>query len=253
MNSDSSGILFEMNDYFSCQISEWDSKYFGVACARVELYRDLEQNIQNQLLKWIKPFGFVTLLNGKGNVCNTHWLHTQTTAVLTDVRVQLHLDLAKQICPAGSEIYNVCNNVEHNHDVVNIASNAFIYSRFINDKNITTTQAKGVYTNWVENAFNKRDKFFCIAYNEGIAAGFILFSIKNQHELIIELVGLDTTMQGMGVGSKLMHSVLHYAKVHHIDSVQVATQVENVSAINYYMKNGFKGTDIKYIYHFWNK
>ena len=50
-----------------------------------------------------------------------------------------------------------------------------------------------------------------------------------------------------------MRELDSYALKNNFKIINVGTQIENINALNFYIKFGYKIKDIRYIYHFWNK
>lgn len=104
----------------------------------------------------------------------------------------------------------------------------------------------------MENSFNKNDKYFLRYQIHGKTYGFILFSI-NQIFVTIELIAIDRGYQKIGIGEILLNSLEDYSRKISKKVIKVGTQIENLSAINFYIKNNYKLMSCNSIYHYWNK
>ena len=69
----------------------------------------------------------------------------------------------------------ITNYCKYDQDMVNIATTAFSYSRFINDPNINNVEAHQLYAKWVINAFEKENKYFIMSYYTGKCVAFFTF------------------------------------------------------------------------------
>ena len=126
--------------------------------------------------------------------------------------------------------------------VVEIARNSFVNSRFHKDPNISLETASKIKTDWVKNYFNgKRGNRMFIAENHGKVIGFLQL-VNN----IIDLIAVDSNFQGKGVGSSMISKATD-----EIGTLQVGTQSTNVSATKMYQNNGFQLSSTQLVMHKW--
>ena len=86
--------------------------------------------------------------------------------------------------------------------------------------------------------------FYKKEYN-GKLTGFIsckynISNLNENKEGIISLVGIDKSYQGLGIGKKLMNYVLTHFYKKGVTIVNVGTQIDNISALNFYIASGFR-------------
>lgn len=229
---------------------EWDTEYFGVSSARVNLSGIVEDGEQKEIIDFCKNYDFVTISNQNNIKENNYWIGNRTNAFLVDINIQFLKDIT------GKKIYDektyVANNLSRNEQIINIANKSFKYSRFFNDQNLPTKQANNIYTYWTECAFNQEDKYFVISEIEGNIAGYILFSF-NEDISVIELIAVDERYQGQRVGKTMINTLESYVIDKGNNKIKVGTQVDNIAAVQFYSAMGFMYVSCGSIYHLWRR
>ena len=125
-------------------------------------------------------------------------------------------------------------------------------SRFKIDRNLANGDFERLYRLWVDNSINKSFADYIkvyIADNKPI--GFITAK-RHSDKISIGLIAVDYNSRGLGIGKKLMISIMNIAAQEHIP-VEVATQADNVGACRFYESLGFTIQDTSYVYHFWTE
>ena len=236
---------------FEIKSLEWDTDFFGVNSAALYIYSDLSDEDRAFILKEIEKFEFVTIKDEMYLESNGHWITGELHAKLVDVNMQFERGL-KEMQPYKEEQKKVMieDCMEINEQMIKIAEDSFIYSRFYNDAHIGKEKGKKVYGNWVRNAFNVQGKVFAFIKAGEEVQGFVLFSICNKI-LTIELICVDKRARRRHSGTALINEVIKYAEFHQVSFVQVGTQIQNIQAINFYFKNGFKLKKTIATYHLW--
>lgn len=229
---------------------DWDSEYFGVRCGRIDLKENITVNEQHLINQFIKDYDFITITNSKNCNLNNEYIGKELKAFLTDVNVQFEKEITGRL-----EIDNrikIYNCYPQNESLVAMVATAYRNSRFLNDSQISHMKASGIYQNWVKNSFDKENKYF-ITYEEGeCIKGFLICSISDKRNLIIELICVSETYKGNGIGKLLMRSSEKLAGDNNLLKIKVGTQIENISALNFYKSCGFRLVDVSYIYHLWH-
>jgi ribosomal protein S18 acetylase RimI-like enzyme len=80
--------------------------------------------------------------------------------------------------------------------------------------------------------------------------GYILFKVTN-NICTIELIAVKSEYQNMKLGTKLLSFLNTHAIKNKISKIVVGTQISNLKAINFYIKNGFYVSETTDIYHWW--
>lgn len=240
-----------INNY-ECISLKWDTDYFGVDSARVNLGGIVDEKGQEDIIEFSRNYGFVTICNN-GNINeNNYWIGNRTNAFLTDINIQFIKNLAdKPNCKnEKNEKAYVANCLHGSKQILNIARKSFNCSRFFNDFKLPEKEAKNIYVHWTECAFEQEDKFFVISEREGNIAGYILFSFVGDGS-VIELIAVDDRYQGQKVGTSLIHKMEEFVMDRGIKNVKVGTQMNNIPAVLFYTKMGFRYVSLKSVYHLW--
>lgn len=123
-------------------------------------------------------------------------------------------------------------------------------SRFLKDKNFGENAGKSMYDVWIQNSLNKEIADEVFIYQTENIAGFVSVKINNDIASI-GLLSVEEKSRGQNIGAKLLQAANFYAIQKKCKSIEVSTQIENISACNFYEKNGFKPINKTEIYHFW--
>lgn len=248
------------NDRFSLGFLEWDTEFFGVNSAKLVLKNEILnkdiENIENQIS--LNGYEFVTVVNVNNNAHNNKLIYRLGDVFLADVNVQFEkcINVMELECDENLGVNEdegkvvVSNNVSFNEDMLDISQSEFRYSRFLVDKNLINSD--DVYLEWTRNSFGREDKFFACYEKENRVDGFVIFSFGDKvSTLRIELIAVRSEVQGNGIGSVLLRSIEEYASRNLVHSIRVGTQLDNIRAQNFYIKNGFKHIYNNSIYHLW--
>lgn len=240
-----------VNKNFECKPLQWDTDYFGVSSARVNLSGIIYENGQEEIIEFCKNYDFVTISNLDNIKENNHWIGNKTNAFLVDMNIQFLKVLADKTDNQGENTY-VVNNLSRNEQILDIAKKSFNYSRFFNDPKLPKEQAKNIYLHWTECSFEQENKYFVVSEREGNVAGYILYFF-NGDSSVIELIAVDEKYQGQGVGKSLIHTMQSSVIDQGIKKIKVGTQVNNISAAQFYNAMGFKYVSCGSLYHLWRR
>lgn len=234
---------------YECKFLDWDTDYFGISSARVNLRGIVDERDQEEIIEFCKYYDFVTISNLDNIKENNYWIGNKTNAFLTDINVQFEKALTDKPDYQNKKNY-VLNNLSRNNQIVNIAKKSFNYSRFFNDPNLPQKLSKNIYLHWTECAFNQKNKYFVLSEREGNVAGYILFSFNNDGS-VIELIAVDEKYQGEGVGKSLIYTMESFVIDRGVKKIKVGTQINNILAAQFYNAMGFKYVSCESIYHLW--
>ncbi|OGV50884.1 MAG: hypothetical protein A2X49_05570 [Lentisphaerae bacterium GWF2_52_8] len=140
---------------------------------------------------------------------------------------------------------------EDREEVMRIARENFIFSRFHLDPMIPRDTANEIKAQWAGNFFNgKRGDAMLIAENEGELAGFCQMLFKDGLATI-DLIAVEKKHRRLGLSAALVAAAeSHYTKK--ATRMLVGTQVANIPSMRSYEKAGFRIRDSKYIFHYHN-
>ena len=77
---------------------------------------------------------------------------------------------------------------------------------------------------------------FIYEENEQII-GLVTYVMKNEE---IEIISLDSVQEGKGIGTALIDKVEHVAKQKQLKSVSLITTNDNLNALKFYQKRGYR-------------
>lgn len=237
------------NINYECKFLEWDTDYFGVSSARVNLNGIIEEKSQEDIIAFCKAYDFVTISNIDNIKENNRWIGNRTNAFLADMNIQFLKVLTDKPDYQCEKNY-VAESLSRNVQIIDIAKKSFNYSRFFNDPKLPQDQANKIYLHWTDCAFGQDNKYFVLSEREGNVAGYILFSF-NGDSSVIELIAVDEKYQGQRVGKSLVHTMESFVIDRGIKKIKVGTQVNNVSAVQFYSAMEFKYVSCGSMYHLW--
>ncbi len=185
------------------------------------------------------------------------------------------IDILRELCLLGLYVVdvNLIFNMETYHDlhfpkfrkisihkvspqqhqeVLSIAATCFKYSRFHLDPLITGKIANKIKHDWILSYIrNERGDRLFVAFIDDVPVGFLaalISEISGKRVGIIDLIGVDQTMQHQGIGQTLIaHFMAEYRNK--CDYFQVGTQMVNLPSIQLYQKVGFRIVKSMYVMH----
>lgn len=240
----------QSNNYMFRKL-DWDTAFFGIECARVDFYSEINKAEYSTLLNQAKPFDFISI-NNHGNIpAINRWVGRHTKAQLVDINVQLEKKISNNRIEDNTAI-RIQNNLPYNKEIVQIAGKAYTISKFITDTELKKRNGNQVYLQWVINSFNQVDKFFLTYQLDNHIVGYILYTIES-NTAIIELIAVSKDAQKKQVGSKMIRQLEKELFQKKIEILRVGTQLDNVNALSFYHHNGFDVKENAVTYHWWRK
>lgn len=228
---------------------EWDTAFFGVTSAKVILHSPLTEKEWSQILKKIEEFQYVSIVNENSSTANAKLISKYTNSFLIDTNIQFIKKIEGE--PALPSNITLHQALGKNEQILKLAN--FNFSKFIEDTELAKRRGNEVYYHWINNSFNKKDKFFAISKSEDSEDinGFALYSFTEK-ACMIELIAVSPNIIGSGVGSKLFKAIEYATFKNHMNKIKVGTQILNLNAINFYHRVGCKQVACHQIYHLWN-
>jgi ribosomal protein S18 acetylase RimI-like enzyme len=129
-------------------------------------------------------------------------------------------------------------------------------------------QVHDLHVNWRPDLFKPSDtpilkdefaelvnnKSIYVAQDEDKIIGYVIFNIKEQQKegypyrkvLHLDVVGVDESCRGKGVGQKLIKFLLEVCKDNDFTDFELTVSPENEKAIKFYEELGMKVKNIKY-------
>lgn len=226
---------------------EWDTAYFGLACARIDLLDTVTEDALCIAFDQLRTASLVYITNLAENIENSALIAKHTDAFLVDTNIQFEKAITNVL---PKKLIEAASGYPGSQDILSIANRVYTKSRFISDKRLLSRRGQYMYGCWAENAFGRDDKFFLADLEGAQTRGFILFS-QNEDAIVLELIGIDERFQGQGVGTNLWHCLEQEAARRKRGQIRVGTQLANTQAINFYHRMGCKITKCTHIYHWW--
>ncbi len=190
---------------------------------------------------------------GTEKIALVRWLADHKFYVV-DVNVTLEIDQPTTARKQKINAEIVISEIQkEQHDrVLQIAANCFRYSRFHLDPNISNAIANRIKHNWVLSTLQgqRGDKLF-VALIKGQPVGFLaaLASSQNGKNIrSIDLIGVDESFQGRGVGKALVNYFIHHYQSQ-CDFLRVGTQIANIPSVRFYQSLGFSMVATDYVLH----
>ena len=132
---------------------------------------------------------------------------------------------------------------------VALAARAFKFSRFHQDPAIGNDTANRIKSEWGANFFRGvRGEHMVVARNGGKVSGFLQLLVSGDGVLTIDLIGVDASARGRGVGAAM--SAFAEREIPGVKTIRVGTQVANVPSIRLYERLGFRLVSAQYVLHY---
>ncbi len=233
---------------------QWDSEFFGFKIASCHITNPLEVS---KTINFLKSLG-VKLIYLNSKTMLPEALIKDYNAILIDEKTTYVLNLIKSNKPITPQIklntkavirpYHPDMNIEQ---LINLAIQSGLYSRFAIDKKISHSKFVELYTLWIKNSLNKKiaEEVLVLQTNERIN-GIITLGVKESYG-DIGLVAVDKSCRGKGFGLKLLEAATCWFIQNQFTMCQVITQGKNIAACKLYEKYGFQKTKVDYLYHVW--
>lgn len=244
-------INLVINKNYELKRLSWDTNYFNIESARVNLKGIIDEKSQKHIIDFCKNYKFITISNIDNIKENNEWIGIKTNAFLADLNIQFEKDLIEKDKVEYNKNIHIRNNLSENKDILKIARESFNYSRFFNDSKLPNQKAKEIYLNWTKSSFNKKSKYFAIYEIDNCVAGYILFSIYKDFA-VIELIAVSDKYQGLSIGKKLILEMELFNIKQKVKKIKVGTQVTNIRAAQFYNSMGFKYVSCSSVYHLWS-
>lgn len=172
---------------------------------------------------------------------------------VVDVNISLEREPARlsETLPDNTVILPEPEPAQH-EAVLEIAENAFAYSRFHLDPHIPRKTADGIKRVWIENYIRKvRGDQLLVAVTGGKPSGFLAIlgtEVRGRATRVHDLLGVDKRMRGRGIGRSLINFSVHH-DVDRCALLRMGTQVANRGSVRLYESCGFRYTGAAYVLH----
>ncbi|MDD3106280.1 MAG: GNAT family N-acetyltransferase [Bacilli bacterium] len=238
------------SDNFIFKKLNWESNKLNLEAYELIMCKEIDGAGINDFQQLVGLADLVVFKNPTSMRVNSKFISDYTKAILYDTNVSFRLDLKniEEISLSDNQDFRFEILKKLDFDYEHLLE--FNNSRFVRDTKLQVELGCNIYKDWIVNSFNLINKgFFTIKYKNK-QSGFILFKEESDN-IIIELISIDSKLQKNGIGSILMKEFINLSLKKNINFIIVGTQISNIPAINFYIKNGFRVTDTIDIYHWW--
>lgn len=211
---------------------EWLSNYFDGGAYAYQPIKNSEKSpkIKKGFLYAKIPSENLALCNQligeQYNLVDISLLFEQKTPVNFDAKKNLAVDFVKKI---------------EEKEIIDIAYQSFIFSRFHQDTRIPKNVADQIKADWVKNYFlGLRGDNMIAAHVDGKVVGFLLLIHQNTIDLIAVLSGF----QKQGIATALMGFANQK-----VGLLKAGTQLNNHGSMIMYQRSGFFLTQAHYVLH----
>ena len=221
---------------------KWDSSFFNKRIGLLVLdsdYQDIGVGFGYDLI-YVK-----SELNSVITINDFEVSFSETKVVFVKKPIQKSIIFDENI----SEVTDVFNKKQ----VYDLAFESGKWSRFKLDKKFNKDEFYSLYKTWVDNSFNKEIADAILVYKlQNDIVGFVTYKVFGEYAAI-GLIAVSPDFQGKGIGRKLIKAVESELFKIQIDELRISTQLQNVSACNFYLKLGYEVLKKKMISHYWKK
>ncbi len=236
-----------------CQFLNWDSGFFGIRVARVNLNR-LNSALTAAVDDWCRLNNIDCLyFLADADDGDTVRLAEVNGYHLVDIRVTFKqtIEGIYSRLKIGFN-YQIRPSVQADiHALRSIAKVSFRITRFYYDPNFSRTLCDALYETWIEKSCVNKDETVLVAENCKRPIGFITCKIIGHNQGEIGLVGVHPEWQGKGLGQELISEALCWFFDKNVSQVKVVTQGRNSQAQRLYQRCGFITDTIQIWYHKW--
>ena len=233
------------------EILEWDSAFFGYPTGKIITEKISVENLK-ALTGEAENKG-IRLLYIFADPADTVSVNAATNvgARLVDQKITFHKKIDAAVVSAVDSHIEQFEANYPSPQLIDLSIQSGLYSRYKIDPGFKNKEFERLYLAWIENSVNKKIADHTFVYKEdGKELGFVTLKIKNNYGQI-GLIAVDENSRGKSIGKKLITAVTNILFQKNIPGLDVATQIDNDNACNFYKKTGFTGRKSENIYHIW--
>ena len=237
-----------------CQLLEWDTTFFGVKVATLNVRR-LTEPIVTHTLHTCEHWKVDCLYY----LADCH--HAQSVRLaekygfhFVDIRLTFEYALVRNGVPdrLGNNVVEVRPSVPDDVPYLReIARKSYIHSRYYFDTGFPRERCEAFYTEWIEKSCYGYADQVLVAEFDGRPVGYVTCQLRTPFTGGIELVGVDAARRGKAIGKSVVYAALNWFKQQGVEVVEVVTQGRNYAAQRLYQHCGFVTKQTQLWYHKW--
>ena len=231
-----------MND--TVEILKWDSDFFNFKVAKIKNEALLNDDSLIKLYNENVQLAYYSSTIKLAETSNEYY-----NVGIVDEKITFLKEIEKFSLVSKTESYLA---KYPNKQLINLAIESGIYSRFNVDPKIGRNKFKELYTQWIVKSVSKEIADDVLVYKtEDEIAGFVTIGQKNGRA-DIGIIAVDKGYRGRSIGKTLMKTAENFY-FNKLKLIQVVTQRDNFPAIKLYTSCGYKLEKTEYFYHLWKK
>ncbi len=227
----------------------WDSRFFGFPCYSLKIDRSLltgSKKIPNQIQSTLSN-AFVTakLDTSVDHRVIKNFFDSGFQYIDTEIILSYNSCMPLKASPKQVRIKKMDENIGLPYEKL---GSVFSLTRFHTDPNIKAIRADALWIEYLKNYIPDDNHHMFVAYIENEAAGVILAN-KEVNKVTLFFVAVRPEFSHLGIGSSL---ISHVVSLFNGYTVKTETQIKNINAMNFYIRNGFSTIDAtKIVMHRW--
>ncbi len=241
--------------------SNWDTVHFGFSVGKISsclFDPHLTPKQRASLLETMHLAEKTRLISARISMTDMQPIQEleRVGAVVTDVLLTFRFDTGTTPSPAETIGFDVrLASSADGETLANMAESIFRIERFHSDPKIPTAKSNELYGKWARSSLSGGADAVLVATKRGKTIGFITCKVESVADEtsigVIDLVGVQSSFQGQGVASLLVHAAEDWFRTR-VASVYVGTQAANDRAVRVYEKSGFRLASSEASLHLWS-
>ena len=220
----------------------WDSDFFKYAVGKYTVEKVFDNNrfdINKKNFKLIYVYAQSKLKKCKD--CNF-------------IEQKVTLSKTLNVTPKINTNISIFNSkIDSIDELFNLVLLSGVHSRFKTDINFKNNEFEALYKKWMTNCLSSDSDAIILVYKENNKIlGFTTVESISKRTSKIGLIAVDENHQRKGIAKRLLNFAETISLENNCKNIEVTTQGQNKSAMNFYEKYGFNTIFTNYIYHYWN-
>jgi len=228
---------------------DFDTKLFGYKVGRIaNLNPSLLESVLQELPSTDYKLIYVSI---DPNEEELHNLIEQYGGTLMDEKVTFERTINTDDMHLPIDTHIVTANSDPNKNILDLALQSGIYSRFYLDPHFKHNEYQKLYEVWLRKSLSGEIALEVFVYQEHNEEIGLITINKHKNSTSIGLLAVDIHHRGKSIGRKLMYKAIQKTATIGLPYITVTTQKKNEGASKFYTKIGFHINKIENIYHIW--